>query len=86
MKTISLKLPVGLHASLDRAAKQRKQSKSDVVRAALELFLNGEGAIPPGSLLEASKPWIGCVAGPGDLSTNPKYMADFGTRGREFQS
>ncbi len=78
MKMISLKLPAGLHGKLDRAAKQRKQSKSDVVRAALEQFLNGERPIPPGSLLEAAKPWIGCVAGPGDLSTNPIYMEDFG--------
>jgi hypothetical protein len=78
MKTMSLKLPVRLHAKLDQAAKQRKQSKSVVVRAALEQFLNGEGAVPPGSLLEASRPWIGCVAGPGDLSTNPKYMEEFG--------
>jgi hypothetical protein len=78
MKTISLKLPGGLHAKLDRAAKQRRQSKSDVVRAALEQFLNGEPAAPAGSLLQAVQPWIGCVAGPGDLSTNPKYMEDFG--------
>jgi hypothetical protein len=78
MKTISLKLPVGLHARLERAAKQSKQSKSDVVQAALEQFLNGERAVSAGSLLEACKPWIGCVAGPGDLSTNPKYMDDFG--------
>ncbi len=78
VKTISLKLPAGLHARLERTAKQKNQSKSDVVRAALEQFLNGEGAIPPGSLVEACQPWIGCVAGPGDLSTNPKYMEDFG--------
>ncbi len=78
MKTISLKLPVGLHAKLERAAKHRKQTKSEVVRGALEQFLEADGAIPPGSLLEAVKPWIGCVAGPGDLSTNPKYMEDFG--------
>jgi hypothetical protein len=79
VKTISLKLPAGLHTRLERAAKQRKQSKSQVVRAALEQLLRGEGGVPAGSLLEAAKPWIGCVAGPGDLSTNPKYLDDFGT-------
>ena len=78
MKTISLKLPAGLHAKLERAAKLRKQSKSEVVRTALEQLLNGERAVPAGSLLEAIRPWIGCVEGPGDLSTNPKYMEDFG--------
>jgi Arc/MetJ-type ribon-helix-helix transcriptional regulator len=78
MKTISLKLPAGLHARLDRAAKQRKRSKSEVVRAALEQFLNGAGAVPPGSLREAAQRWLGCVAGPGGLSTNRQYMEDFG--------
>ena len=78
MKTISLKLPAGLHARLDRAARQRKRSKSEMVRAALEQFLNGEGAVPPGSLREAAQRWLGCVAGPGDLSTNRQYMEDFG--------
>ncbi len=78
MKAISFKLPVGLHAKLGRAARQRKQSKSAVVRAALEQFLDGEPAIPSGSLREAAERWIGCVEGPGDLSTNPKYMDGFG--------
>ena len=79
MRTISLKLPARLHAKLARTAKQRKQSKSDVARAALEHFLNEADAVPPRSLHEALRPWIGCVAGPGDLSTNPKHMQDFGT-------
>ena len=42
MKTISLKLPESLNAKLSRVAKQRDQSKSDLVREALEQFLNGE--------------------------------------------
>jgi hypothetical protein len=78
MRTLSLKLPRALSVKLDRAAKQRGQTKSAVARAALEQFLNGELAIPPGSLLEAVQPWIGCVQGPGDLSTSPKYMEGFG--------
>ncbi|MBI3465118.1 MAG: ribbon-helix-helix protein, CopG family [Planctomycetes bacterium] len=78
MKTISLKLPSGLSARLDRAAKRRGQTKSEIVRSALEQYLNGEHAVPPGSMLEAALPWIGCVEGPGDLSTNPKYMEGFG--------
>jgi hypothetical protein len=81
MKTISLKLPVRLHARLDRAARKRKQSKSDVVRAALEQFLNGQQRprTPPGvSALELAGDLVGCAEGPGDLSTNPKYMEGYG--------
>jgi hypothetical protein len=78
METVSLKLPRTLRAKLERAAKLRGQSKSQIVRAALEQFLNGAAAVPAGSLLEAVHPWIGCVEGPGDLSTNPKHMEGFG--------
>jgi hypothetical protein len=78
MRTISLKMTEELLRKLERTARQRGQSKSEVVRAALTLFLNGAEAIPPGSALKAALPWIGCCEGPGDLSTNPKYLEGFG--------
>jgi hypothetical protein len=78
LKTISLKLPEVLLRKLERAASKRGQSKSEVIRSALEQYLNGERLLPPGSALEAVQPWVGCVEGPGDLSTNPKYMEGFG--------
>ena len=78
MKTISLKLPDGLHTKLERTARHQGQSKSEVVRAALERFLNGKRTAAPVSFLEAAGDLIGCVEGPGDLSTNPKYMEGFG--------
>ncbi len=31
------------------------------------------------SALDVSRDLVGCVEGPGDLSTNPKYMEGFGT-------
>ena len=75
MKTISLKLPSDLDFKLERAARKRRQSKSEVVRAALEQFLNGER---PMSALELAGDLVGCGEGPGDLSTNPKYMEGYG--------
>jgi Ribbon-helix-helix protein, copG family len=79
MKTISLKLNDTLLQKLQRAARQQGQSKSAVVRAALEQFLNGAHAPPqPVSALELAGNLVGCVEGPGDLSTNPKYMEGFG--------
>jgi len=39
----------------------------------------GPRRIPrPGSALELAGDLVGCVEGPGDLSTNPKYMEDYG--------
>lgn len=75
MSTISLKLPPELRFKLERAAKKRGQSKSEVVRAALAQFLNGER---PMSALELAGNLVGRGEGPGDLSTNPKYMEGFG--------
>jgi metal-responsive CopG/Arc/MetJ family transcriptional regulator len=72
---VSLKLPAALSVRLDRAAKKRGQTKSEVIRAALEQFLNGER---PMSALELAGDLVGCAKGPGDLSTNPKYLEGFG--------
>jgi hypothetical protein len=71
MKTLSLKLPPGLSVRLERAARQCGKSKSEIVRAALEQFLNGER---PTSALELAGDLVGCCEGPPDLSTNPKSM------------
>jgi Arc/MetJ-type ribon-helix-helix transcriptional regulator len=78
MKTISLKLPDPLHAKVERLAKSRKQTKSDVVREALEQMLNGARAAKPISALDLAGDLAGCLKGPGDLSTNPKHMEGYG--------
>jgi metal-responsive CopG/Arc/MetJ family transcriptional regulator len=79
MKTISLKLADPLLRKLERLARERGQSKSAVVRAALEQFLNGaRPAQRPMSALELAGDLVGSLEGPGDLSTNPKYMEGYG--------
>jgi metal-responsive CopG/Arc/MetJ family transcriptional regulator len=79
MKTISLKLSGRLNTKLDRAAKQRGQSKSEIIRIALEHFLNGaQPGQRPLSALELAGDLVGCADGPPDLATNPKYMEGFG--------
>jgi hypothetical protein len=75
MKMLSLKLPPGLSAKLERAARLRGESKSGLVRAALEQFLKTER---PMSALELAGDLVGSGQGPGDLSTNPKHMKGFG--------
>jgi Arc/MetJ-type ribon-helix-helix transcriptional regulator len=78
MKTISLKLPDSLHAKLVRLAKNRKRTKSDVVREALEQMLNGTSRARSISALDLAGDLVGSCKGPGDLSTNPKYLERFG--------
>ncbi len=78
MKTISLKLPDGLSAKLDRLAKIRKQSKSEVVREAIEHLVSGTRPTKPISALDLAGEVVGCFKGPGDLSTNRKHMGGYG--------
>lgn len=78
MKTISLKLPEGLHVKLARAAREQGKTKSDVVRDALEQFLNGQRQLPAITVGDLAGDLIGSAAGPTDLATNPKYMEGYG--------
>ncbi|HEV8143957.1 MAG TPA: CopG family transcriptional regulator [Methylomirabilota bacterium] len=78
MKTLSVKLPDGLDAKLTVAARQRKTTKSTVVRKALEAALQERGKPKRGSALDLARDLVGCVAGPGDLSVNKAYFRNFG--------
>jgi Arc/MetJ-type ribon-helix-helix transcriptional regulator len=78
MKTISLKLPENLDMKLGRIARQRKQSKSEIVREALEQFLNGGRRSGAVTVAELAGDLLGSAEGPSDLATNPKYMEGYG--------
>lgn len=83
MANVSMKLPERLNKRLADAARRRKRAKSEIIRQALEQFLAAEPdapkrAVKKGSFLDVAGDLIGSVEGPGDLSTNPKYMEDFG--------
>jgi hypothetical protein len=78
MKTLSLKLPEALDRQLAAAVAKRGISKNDLVREALAAYLGRteEAEMEP-SLTLAGK-LVGCVEGPHDLSTHPRYLEDFG--------
>ena len=79
MKTLSLKIPEKLDRRIAHEVARRHIPKSVLVREALEQHL--AGASPTGtqpSFLDLAGDLVGRRSGPGDLSTNPKYMKDFG--------
>jgi hypothetical protein len=78
MKTLSLKIPAFIDVRLTSLAKKTKTTKSALVRKALTEYLASQSKIRPGSLLDRVRDLAGCFEGPGDLSTNPKYMEGFG--------
>jgi hypothetical protein len=81
MKIFSLKLPHQLAGRLAREARHRNQTKSDLVRAALEAYLDRtpNGRRHPLSAADLARDRIGCLEGPEDLATNPAHMEGFGT-------
>ena len=75
MRSVTLKLPKHLDDLLQRLARQRGISQSAVIREALEAY----GVEPKESALSRAGDLVGSLKGlPRDLSTNPKYMKDFG--------
>ena len=78
MVSISLKVPQALDRKLSVAARQRRKTKSALVREALERFLDRGGAALEGSCLDLASDLVGCVEGPGDLSTNESHLRDYG--------
>jgi len=78
MKTFSIKLPEALAARVAAVAVRRGASKSAVIRGALEnAFVNGSGR-KAGSFFDLAKDLAGCVAGPADLSHNPRHLRGYG--------
>jgi len=84
MAVISLKLTDALDAQLTAQAQRRRLSKSELVRRALTAFLQtseqGGDGLQPQSAADLLADLVGCCEdGPSDLSSNPAYLADFGT-------
>ena len=79
MKTLSLRLSEALDAKLTKLAEKQGTTKSDLARRALEEFVQNGSVRPPLTAYDLVKDLCGSVDdAPPDLSTNPKYMEDFG--------
>jgi hypothetical protein len=78
MENITVKLPDSLIAMLNAAAKKRGESRSAIIRSAIENFVVGESKTQTGSCLDFSADLAGCVEGPPDLSHNRKHMRRYG--------
>ena len=79
MGTVSLKFSADLERKLIAAARDRGESKSEIILEALRNYLASEGVAEPGSCLDLSRDLVGCMEGPPDLSYNKKHMTGFGT-------
>ena len=78
MKMISLKIPEKLAGRLNAMAGKHGKAKSEIVRAALEAYIDSEGEIGDASFLAIASDLSGVVSGPEDLSSNPEHMDGYG--------
>ena len=78
MNTISLKVPEPLAIRLKDTARRKGVSKSVLIRAALEAYLQTEGTERPESALSQVADLAGMLSGPEDLSVNKDYLRNFG--------
>ena len=76
---ITIRIEEPLQKRLAKLAKAAGKTESEVVREALDDYLPRMRVGPTCLELFKQAGVIGCVkGGPGDVSTNPKYMAGFG--------
>lgn len=78
MNTLTVKLPAALNARLEALVRARKQSKSALVREALERLVEESAPPAKASVLDLVGDLAGIGDGPRDLSSNPKHMRGFG--------
>ena len=77
--TLTLKISKQLRSQIASAAKRRGITQSELVRQAIESTLRAHQ--PVASAYDRISDLIGIYDGPGDLSTNKKYMEGFGLDG-----
>lgn len=74
-----MKLTPEQKEKIRKLARQRGVSQKKAVMDLVEKEIDEEPIKPkPDSFLEAAEDLVGSVEGPGDLSTNPKYLEGFG--------
>jgi Arc/MetJ-type ribon-helix-helix transcriptional regulator len=76
MKTVSVKLPDTLVEQITALAVSKGESRSSLVRKAVESLVNSN--FHELSCLDLAKDLAGAVFGPEDLSVNPAHMNGYG--------
>ena len=78
MKILSLKLPEALLAQITSMAKERGESRSALVREAIETFIAVDNRPQGVNCLDLARDLVGSVKGPVDLSFNKKHLHGYG--------
>jgi hypothetical protein len=74
MPVVTVKVSASLNARLEREARRRRTSKSQILREAFDR----QTGTTRGTLAERARHLIGSVKGPGDLSSRSKGLSGYG--------
>ncbi len=78
MKTLSVKLPESLLEKLDSTAARKGESRSALIREAVEVIINENNKSQSGSCMDLARDLAGSLEGPEDLSFNKDRMEGYG--------
>ena len=78
MKTLTVKIGEKLDAGLTALAAQKGETKSTLVRTAIEQMVGSGEAVTPRSCLDLSRDLVASVDGPHGLSHNRKHLKGYG--------
>jgi hypothetical protein len=78
MKTVTVKISEELDQKLTAIAEKSGESKSDLIRTALDYILSSRDTITPNSCLDLAMDLCGSIEGPTDLSYNKKHLEGYG--------
>ncbi|MBN1906926.1 MAG: ribbon-helix-helix protein, CopG family [Deltaproteobacteria bacterium] len=78
MVNLSIKLPESLLERLDSVADKKGESRSVLLREAIEMIVNTDNKSCNDSCLELARDLAGSVNGPDDLSCNKDRLEGYG--------
>ena len=78
MRTLTVKVPEELDLKLAAVAKKMRETKSNLIRTAIEHIVESSEDVTPNSCLDLAEDLMGSVEGPTDLSHNKKYFKGYG--------
>jgi len=78
MKTLTVKVPETLYLKLAAVAAKRGESKSNLIRTAINSILKANETVTPNSCLDMAIDLVGSLEGPSDLSCNKKHLKGYG--------
>jgi hypothetical protein len=77
-KILTVKISELLEARLNSMSRKTGQSRSEIVRRALQQYLSSGGQTASDSFRDSSLDLAGCVQGPSDLSWGKTHFVGYG--------